>query len=336
MQMDERLDDFASCFSLANLMQAAIDCYKGVTWKRQPQAFMSRRLTNCNNLLDELMAGTYKPMPVEKFTLNERGKIREVKPVNYRDRVVQRCLADHVLVPTIKRAIIEDNSACLAGRGLSYAYERVRSHATACPADGWVLQFDFSNYFASIDKAKLLVLLADLIEDVRTLRLIEVIVSDDEGGLELGSHVSQLCATIYPTMLDEALISAPGVVGYHRYMDDGIVFCESRDDALFARGVLEAAAHALGLSLSAKKTHINKITQPFVFCKMRFRKLENGQIAMNVRKQQTRRSIKHAKAVKRLADAHPELPIDMEPVRASLRGYINKGNVNLSRLIDDI
>lgn len=333
--MDERLCDFASCFTLTNLMEASIKCYRGVDWKHQSQKFMNRRLTNCMRLFGEIVDGSYRPRPVEKFTLNERGKVREVKPVAYRDRVVQRCLIDHILLPAILRRITVENSACLKGRGLSYAYDRVRLHAENCPADGWVAQFDFSDYFHNIDKDKLLSMLGEMIGDERTMRLIETIVRDDDGGLELGSHVSQLCATMYPTDIDEAACSMPGVTGYHRYMDDGILFAESKVAAVDALRAIEAMSDDMGLKINGKKTHCNRVTHPFVFCKMRFTKTEDG-VRMNVRKKQSRRSVRHARDVKMVAEANPDSEIDLQPVEASLRGYLDRGDADLSRLADGV
>ena len=144
----ERLD-LASCLTLSNLMAAARKCYRGVSWKRQPVLFMNRLLTNCQELRDEVLSGRYVPRDPPRFTVNERGKIRLIKPVDFRDRVVQRCLADHVIVPAIVPAMVEDCSACLEGRGLAYALERVRGHAASCPPDGWGVQYDFHDYGSS-------------------------------------------------------------------------------------------------------------------------------------------------------------------------------------------
>lgn len=333
--MDEQ-KSFKACFTLSNLMKASRECYKGVSWKGQPQTFMNRQLSNCKKLQDEVLSRTYHQTPVKRFSLTERGKVREVRPVHYRDRVVQRCLCDNVLTPAITSRIIDGSSACLKGRGLTYAIEDVKSIATKCPADGWVLQYDFHNYFATINKDILFDELADLIEDGDTRWLIATILNDDEGGLELGSHVSQLCAVLYPTPLDEAILRTEGIVGYHRYMDDGIAFYETKEDALNGLKVLRTYADLLDLSLNGKKTYINRVTHPFVFCKMRFKKLKDGSVRVLVRKQQTRRTIKHAKSVKRYANKHPEFQVDLEPVKASLMGYVNKGDADLSRLVEGV
>lgn len=329
----ERLD-LASCLTLSNLMAAARKCYRGVSWKRQPVLFMSRLLTNCQELRDEVLSGRYAPKDPPRFTVNERGKVRLIKPVDFRDRVVQRCLADHVIVPAIVPAMVEDCSACLEGRGLTYALERVRGHAASCPPDGWVVQYDFHDYFHTIDRDLLLAMLEPLVGNDGLMGLIELSVREEGPGLELGSHVSQLLACFYPTPLDRAVTGAPGVTGYHRYMDDGIVFCEDRQTSVRVSEELGLWADSMGLELNGRKTHANRVSQPFVFCKMRFSKQPDGSVRMNVRKQQSRRSVKHARRVAELAEREPDRGIDLEPVRASLEGYLMRGDADLSHLVD--
>lgn len=326
------VSNFADCFTFSHLMRAANICASGVNWKHQVQQFMEHRLTYCAKLYHELHDGTYKPSKSQQFCVVERGKARHIKSVNFRDRVVQRCLCDHVLVPLIEQTVIEDNSACLKGRGLDYAFDRVRAFLSKCPIDGWVLQFDFSNYFATIDQGKLLGILRKLVDDDQTYRVIETIIRDDKQGLELGSHVSQICAVLYPDELDRAMLYTDGLVGYHRYMDDGLDAYDTKEHASAALDVLKLYVEAMGLKLNAKKTHVNRATHPIVFCKRRFRKKAGG-VRVTLRKKQTRRTIRHTRAVLRRSES---VYIDIEPALASIEGHLRSGDADLTRLIDTI
>lgn len=331
--MDKRLDLFTSCFSFKNLLYAADECYKGVKWKRQPQKYMNNKLTNTRKLQKELFNGTYKLSSVKKFVVNERGKIRYISPVAFRDRVAQRCLCDNLLTPIISSQVISDCSACLKGRGLSYAHKRVLELAEETSLDSWVLQFDFHDYFHNIDRNILLSMLNEIILDKRILKFINTVISTSENGLELGSHVSQLLAAYYPTKLDKNLKGYKGVTGYHRYMDDGIVFCKTKEDVLKAKEILIQEAQSLNIILNDKKVYYNKITHPFVFCKIRFTKQLDGSVRKNVRKPQTRYSMQHIKRVKNKAKY---VDIDLVPVKASFYGYIQRGDANLIRLYNQI
>lgn len=158
------------------------------------------------------------------------------------------------------------------------------------------------------------------------------VIEADAGGLELGSHVSQLCAVAVPTPIDRAIEGVPGVIGYHRYMDDGIIFVDSKETAHAAMVVVEEIAEMLHLVINPRKTVINRITHPFVFCKLRYTKQLDGSVRVNVRKQQSRRSVKHARNVARLSLHNPA--VEVQPVRAALEGYLARGDAELGWLAD--
>ena len=270
-------------------------------------------------------------MRVNPFGIIERGKPRIVKPVAFRDRVAQRCFADNVLIPAIEDYVSVECSAVLPGRGLHYAFDRVRMHAQKCGEDAWFVQYDFSDYFHSIDKELAFELVKVLVEDERLRDFARAVLNAENGGLELGSHVSQLLAAAFASPIDFKLDTLPGVIGHHRYMDDGIIFVRSKQDAKRALEAVYEMAGRLRLTINPKKTNVNRITHPFVFCKMRFTRQDNGTFRMNVRKKQSRRSIKHAKSVNRLSK---RIPIDMQPVIASLGGYLNQGDADLTWLVN--
>lgn len=328
--MDKRFS-FAACFTLENMIRAADECYKRVRWKGQPQRFMDKKLTNCVALLKEVYGKSYSPRLVRPFVVRERGKVRSVKPVAFRDRVVQRCFCDNVLVDFVEDYVTDECTAVLPNRGLSAAHSSVRKHAERCIRDGWVLRYDYSSYFKTIGHEPVVDMFSTRVDDDDLVWFLKTVVGADEGGLELGSHVSQLCAVAFATPVDEALMGCRGVTGYHRYMDDGIAFCETRADAEAARGTLVEESERLGLVLNRKKTCITRASQPFVFCKMRYTMLDDGTVRMNVRKQQSRRSVRHARRV--IAKSSAE-QINLVPVEASLRGYLMRGDADLGWLAD--
>lgn len=331
--MPDKRIDFDSCFTLSNLMRAADKCYSGVRWKHQAQKFMDNYLTNCSRLLAEIRDGSYKPEHVDPFTISERGKTRVVKPVKFKDRVAQRCFCEHVLIEAIDRYVLDDCSAVLPYRGLDYGFRRVKEYVENAPLDAWFVQYDFSSYFQNLDKNYVYHMIKQaLVKDKRLLRFCKAILDEESGGLELGSHVSQLLATAYPTPIDKKLSSLDGIIGYHRYMDDGIAFSDSKETAYKFIETLQSLANTYHLVINPKKLIVNRITHPFVFCKMRFTKQKDGSVRMNVRKQQTRHSIRHIKNVRKRAKTYD--CIDIEPVKASFNGYLNRGDANLDWLLE--
>lgn len=318
-------DTLTSCFTLDALMHAATKCASSAAWKRKAQAFLANRPTECSKLRAEILSGTYRPRECERFHIIERGKPRDVLPLDFRDRVAQRCFADQVLCEAVNRVVSPFSSACIKGRGLDYAYACVRSILEAAPPDGWAVQFDFASYFTTIDKRRAASALSSNM-DAALSRLFLTFVGGDGIGLELGSHVCQLVASAYPAPLDAAVSSLPRCVGYHRYMDDGIAVFIDKRSAREGMRVIESEAAKLGLSLKASKTYANSLHSPLSFCKMRFSKTERGVFA-SLQKRQTRRSVRHAKKARRIVGECAELD-------ASFLGYVNRGDADLSRLME--
>ena len=87
----------------------------------------------------------------------------------------------------------------------------------------------------------------------------------------------------------------------------------------------------LGLKVNEKKTHMNKITHPVVFCKHRFTKTRDG-VIREIRMQQANRMIRHVKNVHRIAENNPSVNFDC--VVASCRGYLQRDGGKLLRLLD--
>lgn len=329
--VDESNDLLVACFTLGHLMDAARLCARGVSWKGQVQRFLNDRLCLCVQLREEVLSGTWRPQEVHPFTLLERGKLRRVMPVAMRDRVVERCLCDNIVVPFVEQHAIVDSSACIRGRGLKYAIERVKGHLEKAPPGAWVVQFDFHDYFHTIDRGRLMGMLRSYFPQP-VLDVIALSIGGGEGvGIELGSHVCQLMAVWYPTPLDHVMQSLPGLIGYHRYMDDGIAIFETKAQALNAKRVFVQSASAFGLSMNPHKTFCNRATHPIVFCKTRLTKRRDG-VRVNVRKPQTHRMVRHIRNVVARAKTHD---IDVDAMLGSCMGYVNRGDADLSRLLEE-
>lgn len=154
-------------------------------------------------------------------------------------------------------------------------------------------------------------------------------IGGDGIGLELGSHVSQLLAMWYPTDLDRMMERQEGIVGYHRYMDDGIAIFDCKAHALDGMELFIREAEARGYAMNPNKTHCNRATHPFVFCKEKYVK-RGSKVRVTIRKPQTHRSIRHVKRVIRKSE---HVFIDLVSLKASTEGYLDRADNKLSRLL---
>lgn len=330
--------DFDLMTDPITLSDSALACERDVAWKRGVQSFMQSRLAHCIELSKQLRDGTYKKIPAHHFILHERGNIRHISAVNFRDRVVQRPYCEMFLIPVMLNGIIADNSASQKGKGPDVARDRFAYHmAEAAKRYGmgaYVASFDFKSYFASIDNE---IAMRQLIHQVRPLITCERERRDanrlialgreficEEKGLGLGNQTSQTMAIAYASSVDHAIreVCRCGLSG--RYMDDGYVFCRSKDEAAIVLAVADHYARKLNLRLHPRKTKVIPITHHLTFLKTVYSFADDGSILREVASDTLRRYRRHYAAIARRV-AQGTLPIDvLEASEGSFNGIAQR------------
>ena len=148
-------DNFDAVFTFDNLYHSYKKCCLGVGWKASTQRYRVNAIVNVNDTLRQLKEGKFKSRGFYTFIRIERGKERNIKSVHISERVVQRCLCDYSLIPILSRSFIYDNSACMAGKGIHFAVNRLvchlQRHYRKYGKNGYALVFDFSKYFDNIE-----------------------------------------------------------------------------------------------------------------------------------------------------------------------------------------
>lgn len=127
---------FNKTFGFWQLYNASRICKQGVMWKGSVLRFDFHRAANVYKLYDQLKSGTYKKGKPVRFKLAERGKIRQISAVAFRDRIVQRALCDNSLVPIIQNSLIYNNGASLKGKGTAFSRAQFEKHLCLGIADG--------------------------------------------------------------------------------------------------------------------------------------------------------------------------------------------------------
>ena len=268
-----------------SLHRASLKARVGCDWKHSVQAFDLNNLYEIQKLHNELINRTYQPMKYFEFTLHERGKIREIKACNIRDRVVQKSLCDEILNPTLKKYLIYDNGASLEGKGIDFSRKRLEVHVNKYfkkykTNKGYVLQIDFSKFFDSIPHGQLIEMVEDKLADDSLNWLIERIIASFGGdrGLGIGSQISQICGLFYPTRIDTYCKVVKGLKYYGRYMDDIYIIHPDKKFLGQLLNEIEEIATELGLTINRKKTAIVKLDKQFLFLKTKYTLLEDGSI----------------------------------------------------------
>ena len=252
---------FPEVCAFENLLRAFKKAWQGSGAAREACRFRFFLEKELIKLKSELESGAYKPGRYRYFTIHD-PKERIISVAPFRDRVVHHALVG-VLEPIIDKRFIYDTYANRKGKGTHKAVLRARHFAGK---NRLYLKTDVAKYFNSIKHEVLLGILARSIKDGRVIDLVARIAtnsdrsrgSDQGRGLPIGNLTSQFFANLYLDPLDHFIKDRLGVRGYVRYMDDLVLFSNSRD-FLKSRladigGFLE---NELGLRLKPSATALN-------------------------------------------------------------------------------
>lgn len=297
----EAVADFGSLYNAAN------DAASGVRWKSTVQRYMARVVPNAIKARRDLLEGRDFKRGFVNFDLYERGKLRHISAVHFSERVIQKSISKNALVPAIAPSLTPGCTANVKGRGTDYAISRLKrqlaSHYRRFGDSGYVLQVDFSDYFANIDHDACKRLVARYIYDERLLAVMnDQIDAQGVRGLGLGSEPNQILAVALPSPIDRMAESTPGIEASGRYMDDSYLIAQ--DKALLWRALaeIEGECKKLGIVINSKKTRITKLTRGFIFLKKRFSYGENGKVVVRPSKAAVTRERRKLKRQKRLLD----------------------------------
>jgi hypothetical protein len=222
-------------FSFNNLYKAYLYTRKG---KRDKECvarygFHALEAVNYSKLL--LKDKRYKAGDYYEFTVYE-PKERAVMAPPFRDRVVQRCLCEQVLMPAIEKHLIYDTYACRKNKGthagLNRTEEFFRRYYRKNGIDGWIIKGDISKYFYSIDHQILKDNLKPLLKNYDVWWMIEQIIDSTDGsGIPLGNQSSQWFANFYLSKFDHFVKEKLRIKYYIRYMDDWLAIVDTKEEA---------------------------------------------------------------------------------------------------------
>lgn len=322
----QRYDDltFDEVFTFDNLYNSYLSCCKGVNWKTSTKNYRLRAIQNVAKTYTSIMNGSYKSKPFSKFTVCERGKAREIKALHISDRVVQKCYCDYFLVPLLTRRLIYDNGACMKGKGLSFTARRLKAHLQKYYRKnksniGYILTFDFSKFFDSLDHQILLDKARKVIKDDRLYEMYHYFVDCFGGdkGIGLGSQISQVTALFYTNEIDHFIKERLKIKYFARYMDDGYVISNSKKELIKCRDEILRISKKLKLNVNLKKTKIWKIEKGFMFLNRHWRLTPKGYIKLKPSHTTLKRLKKRYRKLVKKGDANA-----IERYKGSTSGFL--------------
>ena len=244
-----------------------------------------------------------------------------------------------MLYPQITRSFIRDSCACLRGRGVDDALNRLTVHLQRYyrkhGAKGWVLKCDIRHYFAetphNVAKAAIRKRLTDQRAAFYTDQIIDSFGGDT--GIGLGSQVSQLTELAVLDDLDHYIKERLHIRHYLRYMDDFILIYEDRavlENAL--KDITEKLA-ALGLTLNSK-TQIYPLKQGVIWLKWRFILTDTGKVVRRIGRKSVVRERRKLKRMAKLAESGRISADALKESFNSWKAHAQRGNCR--KIISDM
>ena len=135
---------------------------------------------------------------------------------------------------------------------------------------GFVLKADIRNYFECVDHSVLLRILSERVLDGDVLQLVTTILENyssetPKKGMPLGNWTSQFFANVYLNELDQFVKRELKVKYYVRYVDDFIMFHDSRETLNRYKERIDCFLKELHLELHPKKCCITPLQRGVSF-----------------------------------------------------------------------
>jgi retron-type reverse transcriptase len=267
----------------ANLHDAWRRAARGKRGTHGVAAFEYLLLENLLRLEDELRTQTYRPGPYQHFRITQ-PKPRLISAAPFRDRVVHHALVQQ-LNPIFEARFIHDSYACRVGKGTHAALERCQVFARRYP---YVLQCDIVQFFPAVDHAVLRGILHRTIADAQTRWLMDQILDSGAGvlrddytmvyfpgddlfaatrprGLPIGNLTSQFWANCYLNRLDQFVKRDLRCPAYLRYVDDFLLFSDSKQTLWAWKQAIRAFLDGLRLTLHERSSTVYPVRHGIPF-----------------------------------------------------------------------
>ena len=251
------MTEFEKVTDFRNMYRAFRKAKCGKGYRKSSARFDLAALDGVNALIQQLEGKTYKISEYTEFKVYE-PKERVIQTTSFKDKVIQHCLCDNVLIPRLQQIFIYDNCAGQKGKGtlfgLNRLSEQMQQFYERYGMDGYILKCDVRKFFYSISHPQL----KDMVhyhfaDDPDICWLCDLFIDSTEGkGIPLGHQINQGFALLYLDGLDKLIKGELGIEYYGRYMDDFYLVHPSKDYLKWCLETISVYLDTLDLALNGK------------------------------------------------------------------------------------
>lgn len=219
------MTDFEKVTDFHNMYRAYRRARRGKGFKKGAARFDAAALDGVHTLIRQLQTKEYRVSPYSEFKVYE-PKERVIQTTSFKDKVVQHCLCDNVIMPRLEKVFLYDNCAGQIGKGTLFGLDRLsiqmQQFYERHGFNGYILKCDIRKFFYSISHEPL----KDIVEyhfgyDTDVLWLCNLYIDSTPGkGIPLGNQINQGFALLYLDGMDKMIKNELGIEFYGRYMDD--------------------------------------------------------------------------------------------------------------------
>lgn len=261
------LQTFKEISSVGSLFKSTLACLRGKQGKKPVAVSMFRLSEFIIEIHFMLNQGKYEMLPYKIFYIYD-PKFRMISAPAFADRVVQMALCSNLVYRLIADKLNKAACACIIGKGTDYARNIVRNyfekHTVEELKNQYYLKLDIAKFYDNIAHSLVLNNTKEILKDhPETFEILKTILNSynketqikqenefrrkkklpkidpapfldaeialSEKGLPLGNQISQLLANLILTKLDNFIKQTLKVKHYVRYMDDLLIFGETKE-----------------------------------------------------------------------------------------------------------
>lgn len=239
-----------------NLYRAYRKAKSGKKFNSSTAKFSTMALEGVTILKEQLENWTYNMSPYNEFKIYE-PKERVIKSCSFKDKVVQHCFCDNVLLPRLEKIFIKDNYAGQIGKGTLYGMDRLKfhmiDHYEKNGIKGWILKCDIRKFFYSIDHEILKDIVDYYFSEEYSVWLNHLFIdSTEDPGAPLGNQIAQVHALLMLHGMDNMITGELGIEHYGRYMDDFFLIHPSKEYLVQCLEIIKNFVETLGLNMNQK------------------------------------------------------------------------------------